>query len=68
MSMLKAYKNVRKRQTTIHFIAMQLILQDQVEISVSILGLLRVRHLYLSFSPRTFLKCENPKTVLAIYH
>ena len=66
MSMLKAYKNVRKRQTTIHFIAMQLILQDQVEIPVSTLGLLR--HLYLSFSPRTFLKCENPKTVLAIYH
>ena len=41
---------------------MQLILQDQVEVPVSILSLLR--HLYLSFSTPTFLKCENPKITI----
>ena len=41
---------------------MQLILQDHVEVPVSVLSL--VRHLYLSFSTPTFLKCENPKITI----
>ena len=41
---------------------MELILQDPVEIPVSILSLLR--HLHLSFSTPTFLKCENPKSTI----